>query len=328
MEKDQDYCFILIDELFDFSNSKYIQINNDLLLRKASEHQIKWLKAHLEILRFKMGWVNYFENELLPENLNERSIVKLKKDRWRYCVLEYNDFLLTNSYRISLKLSKLNLTSIIEIGFEKEEDGSIAIVKEPFGSYNLLIDNYEKYHKGGTKKYIREIPTVSDVNDFNKTLSLVSNLLVSKNEKHSFIEKALLDYVNINKISDSSPFKLLSYFSIIESLITYQPKNSSDTIISRQLTLKLRFLYNNFMKGFSYTKYFKGSNTNTFETIIKKLYNYRNDIAHGNLSKFDDELKIIKDNLNMVIPFMDILVKNLLITSINNPNILVDLRDC
>ena len=46
----------------------------------------------------------------------------------------------------------------------------------------------------------------------------------------------MLDYYEINKISNESPFKLVCYFSLIESLITHNPRFENGQSISKQLS--------------------------------------------------------------------------------------------
>jgi hypothetical protein len=230
--------------------------------------------------------------------------------------------------KVSLKLSNLNLTPLLEISFELTGEHIIMITKDDFASYNLLSDCHSRHRQYGTKKYLRKTPDAQSIIDFHKTFKSVNELFISETDENSFIVKALTDFINIHMISDNSPFKLLSYISIIESLITYQPKNNADTIISKQLGQKVQFLYNNFMENLSFETYFKGANTNTISTIINKIYTYRNDIAHGNIPQMNKELKIIQLNEVNVIPFLDALLRKILRIAITNPNLIIDLKAC
>ena len=112
-------------------------------------------------------------------------------------------------------------------------------------------------------------------------------------------------------IPQESPFRIVSIFSIIELLITTNPKNVGEQSISRQLSNKIGFLYNNFFQNFSIDEYFKGSDSNSIYTIIDKLYSYRSDIAHGNIPKLEKELIIIQQNMENVLPFLNELLINL-----------------
>ena len=78
----------------------------------------------------------------------------------------------------------------------------------------------------------------------------------------------------------------------------------------------------------NFREYFGGSNTNTLEIIIAKLYQYRNDIAHGNKSDFEKQLKIFKNSQSFIQEFLRDLTKNILTFAIKNPELTSDLKKC
>ena len=147
--------------------------------------------------------------------------------------------------------------------------------------------------------------------------------------KFPLISKALVDFVDIKDISERSSFKVLSYFSVLELLLTtYRPRSSNDSSLSSQLRNKISLLNNQFKNKIDIKAYFKGSDTNTLETIIEKLYQYRNDIAHGNLSDFEKDLRILKNQKQMIIPFLHDLLKRILMFSLEQPQLISDLKAC
>jgi len=336
MDKYLTVC--LVNEIYDLKETDFVDINENISLRKASEVDLDLLKGHIELFQesFYNLWTNYFENEITLSNdkLNPKTN-KLEKEKHRYTILQYDKFPLSDQELISLKLSDLNLNILIQKGFEltdnKEmelkEDGETIFKRDFLTSYNSLIDTQNKFNLYGSKKYLRKKPTKSVLVNYNKTLEQVTSIYNSEGD-FGIIIKALEDYIELDRISNESPFKLVNYFSLIESLITHNPKSEYGNSISKQLSNKIEFLYNNFLKDFDFKDYFKGPDSNTINTIINLLYNYRSDIAHGNIPKFHKELKIVQQNIDNVLPFMEALLRQILKYSISKPSLILDLKRC
>lgn len=116
-------------------------------------------------------------------------------------------------------------------------------------------------------------------------------LLREKLDDETFpqISEALEMFRENDQINDRSHLKHLGYFAIIESLLSHQPSpNDSVDSISRQLIRNL-ILLNNRMSSTDNMLIDKFGDMNQ-EKVIKKLYSYRSQIAHGKPSE-----KIIKD---------------------------------
>uniref|UniRef100_UPI00404B87D5 hypothetical protein n=1 Tax=Flavobacterium sp. TaxID=239 RepID=UPI00404B87D5 len=326
----------LINEIFDLKNTDEIVLGNNMYLHLASDIELDALKSHVELIQNSLNysWTNYFENELIQSGdfLNP-SIENLKKNKWRYTILSHEKHQLTIQELISLKLSDLNINILIQKGFEIGptneiiDHGEIVVTLNLFASFNLLIDTQYKFSRYGSKKYLRKKPTKFSIQNFNDTLLQV-NELCAKGNQYLGIFKALNDYVELDNISNESTFKLVSYFSIIESLVTHNPRSEYGNPISKQLSNKIEFLYNNFFSEFDFSNYFKGPDTDTISTIIYKLYTYRSDVAHGNIPKFNKDLKIIAENIQNVLPFMETLLRQILKISVSKPSLIVDLKKC
>ena len=325
----------LLNEIYELNDSDYIEISDKIFLRKATKTDLDLLKNHLELLynNSHSSWINYFENEVIPSNNRYNAEINpLSKNEYRYTIIECHKPL-GYEEEIALKISDLNINLLIVKMFttnkeyEIDKNLEIAYIKDYISSHNLLIDTKSKFILNGSSKYSRKKPNVDKLNDFNITLKNVKYIL--DNEiKYQNIFKVLLDYYEINKISDESPFKLVCYFSLIESLITHNPRFENGQSISKQLSNKIELLNNTYFEHFDFSDYFKGSDSNTISTIINKLYNYRSEIAHGNISKLSKQLIIIQDNIDNVIPFMDHLTKMILKVSISKPKFINDLKRC
>ena len=190
------------------------------------------------------------------------------------------------------------------------------------GSRKLRLMNY--FYDTQLKYSIKKFEDKDKIEIQKINLSLTAFELKSKD--YEFVGKALDDFIALMDISINSPFKILGHFSILELLLTYRNNTSHEDSIYRQLQRKVSLLNNQFENKINFQKYFKGANSNTIETIIGKLYKYRNNIAHGNNSDFKNELKLLKDKKNNILAFLRVLLKKILVYSIKNPRLIKDLK--
>jgi hypothetical protein len=321
-----NYCFVLLNEIFDFGKDIKIDLGNFFILKKADKEQISYFKSYIEIFKDK-SWTNYFENELLPYKVGEcYKFQNLTKSKWRYCVIEYTHKQYDNLIFSAMKISDLNITPLIEVFFlEGDLHGhSFKTVK----SLNLINDTTDKYMELGTKRFLRNKPSDNSIINFQETCNAVMIISKSTEKMDLLLMKAINDYMEIDCISNKSTFKVLGFISILESLLTNNNRNGFDNSINKQLSKKINLLYNNFNLKFDYQTYFKGSDSNSMETIISKLYEYRCDIAHGNIPNFEKELRLLYQNKDMILDFLDILIRKLLQFAIFNPKLLRDLKEC
>ena len=325
----------LLKDIYNLNESNFIELTENILLRKGTESDLNFLRNHIGLFHDNSNneWINYFENEIIPnKHYYNGKTKKLSEKDFRYAILQSNKFIGFEE-EVALKISDLDISILIQKGITLDEGGNvndnseIAYIKDYLNSHNQLIDYKYKLGLYGSKKYLRKSPNIEHLRDFNETLK---NIEIISNNKLEYLNiyKALQDFMDIDKISNESTFKLIGYFSIIESLITHNPKLDYGKSISKQLSNKIELLNNNFFEDFNFRDYFKGSNSNTLDTIIYKLYNYRSDIAHGNIPKFEKELVIIQNNINNVIPFMEKLLRMILKLSVSKPNLINDLKKC
>lgn len=324
----------LVNELFDLDEETIISLNKNLMLYKASELHLHFFKPYLETLGSEL-WYNYFENQIIP---NKKTLIpkliNLSEKDWRYTIIHANHDMLKIEEFIALRLSDLRLKVIIQRGFELNSKGEIPedenyqtyISKNSFETYNILTQTCEYYSKEGTERFIRKIPTKSEIKNFQLYLSRIKKIF--NDSELIFIRKSLEDFFSLEIIPEESPFRIVSIFSIIELLITTNPKNIGDQSISKQLSNKIGFLYNNFFKNFKLESYMKGSDSNNIYTIIDKLYTYRSDIAHGNIPKLEKDLVIVQQNKENILPFLNELLINILKIAVQKPNLIKDLKRC
>lgn len=318
--------FIFLGDLIDIDGQKSIRLFDDYILKKANKTQIKYIKNHIDsysnILSFN---VNRYEFESKPNGKNKRSFYHLDEKKWNYWVIEHTKVQMDKNIPIILGLSKLDLTVLFEVVY-----GGIMLTtgKETPGITSRELKTINFFHDNRFYDMVMKKIKNQDKNEIQEIYRLITNFNKERNS-YGFIDKALGDFIKLADISVHSPFKILSYFSILELLLTtYKPRTSNDNSLSSQLRKKVNLLNNQFDEKIDIKKYFKGSDSNTIDTIIGKLYQYRNDIAHGNKSDFEKELQILKDEKDNIQSFLRSLLKKVLIYSIKEPQLVKDLKEC
>lgn len=324
----------LLNELFDLEDDEIISLDRNLFIYKAYEDLLSELKPYLETIDSKL-WYNYFENEIVGNKMTmSPSLTRLPEDKWRYCILQSNHDLLSIEQLVALRLSDLRMNVLVQRGFDVNSKGEYLdtddsrsyVSKNTFETFNILTQTSNYYSRNGTASYVREPPDSRQIKNYQLFLRKIK--VVYSDDNLNLIKKGLDDFLDLEVIPTESPFKIVSVFSIIELLLTTNPKNSGDPSIGKQLSNKIGLLYNNYFTDFKLEDYFKGSDTNTINTIIDKLYSYRSDIAHGNIPKFEKDLKILQDNFENILPFLNELLINILRFGIINPSIVIDLKKC
>lgn len=317
--------FIFLGDLIDPVGLTNFSITDDYALTKANEEQILYIKSNIDNYSrlFSFG-ANRFELEKIPTE-NGFTYNPIDESEWKYWVIETPHINREFEFTLALSLSEADLTDLFHghyvgamttTGREVPGIQSRGLTTVNFFTDNQLYDLKIKKLRDGDILEIREI-----------YLALKSFKQIKAD--YEFIDKCLQDYTKIQDISNQSPFRLLSYFAILEHLLTTN-KGRNENSINQQLQKKINLLNNQFDKPIDITEYFSGSDTNTIETIVAKLYQYRNDIAHGNKSDFEKELALLKNSKSRIPEFLKILVKRILLYTLTGTKfkLIKDLREC
>ena len=230
---------------------------------------------------------------------------------YKYWIIELSKYLADPILIQALYLLTKRLTIIAQIG-KRENHICHFLISGVFYSKNILFHD-------------PLIIDQNDINELNENYQLLSKFNLSS-YKNSFIGKAISDYRDTLDIDYLSPFKIIALFSLIETLMTTNQKNNESSI-NRQLQKKIVLINNQLSNRINFFEYFKGPNSLTEEVIIGKLYFYRSKIAHGDLYDFSNDLQILIDH-ETTYNFLDLLFKRLLIYSIKNPQLVIDLKEC
>jgi len=319
---------------FAFFGDIFVPLNSEMLLFgdyyfiPATSEERTYIKQQTDRLQQVAGTYfepNRYETEMIPSKNGGFTHSPLPEKDWRYYIVKHKKIQLDRIFPLVVGLSQLDLTVILEGVYSSIKNTSgkrlPGMLHNPLKAINYFLDNHVIDCK--TKSFGQ--------NDLIEMASLNEALIAFEKQKHQFIpiSKALDDFLDLQSISERSPFKVLNYFSIFELLLTtYRPGRSQESTLNSQLQNKLTLINNRLNNPIDVKTYFKGPDTLTLEIILAKLYEYRNNIAHGNESDFDKELQIIGSNRTIKIQFLRSLLKAVLITAINEPALIRDLKKC
>lgn len=314
--------FIFFGDLIEINEKKEIELVKNYILKKANKEQVKTIKNFIsDYTKILHHNINRYEFYAVPKD-NGFSYLPLDKKNWNYWVIEFPEVNMSECLSLALGLAKIDLTIL----FLGTYNGLKTILgKEVPGIVSNQLKTLTFFYNTQFDKIETKIISKCDVNEIKELFHTLNKFKENKDE-FDFIEKALEDFSNLQVVPKNSPFRILGYFSILELLLTnYKPNESS---INTQLQTKINLVNNQAKDFINFREYFGGADTNTLEIIIAKLYQYRNDIAHGNKSDFEKQLKIFKNSRSFIQEFLRDLTKNTIIFAIQEPKLILDLKKC
>lgn len=313
--------FLFFGEIIEPYRKDNIELFESYVLKKANNEQIQTIQNFIaDYNKILHHGISYYEYYTEPK-CNGFIFNPLEKKDWKYWVIEYPEINMKKSVPFALGLSKIDLTVLFSGAYNglKKMDGKEipGVVSNQLKTLNFFYNT--QFDILETKPF-----TKADVNEINSLFYLLQEFQNNKN-CFDFIDKALQDYLNLQNVPKNSTFRILGYFSILELLLTvYGPEENS---INNQLRTKINLVNNQIKEPINFREYFGGSDTNKLEMIIAKLYQYRNDIAHGNKSDFEKKLRIFKNSKCYIQEFLRDLTKKILIFAIEKPELTLDLKN-
>lgn len=316
--------FLFVGDLIETDINLPVPMFGSFVLSKATDEQIAIIKNFIDsYFNILTSPINKFEcRYTVNSDKGGINVKTVGKEEWNYFVIEHDEHQAKEEIQTIFALSELDLTILFEQLYPKFDSNLAGKIYHQLRSLNYFHDNQ---FLGGELPIVKKINklSIAELNEIN------SKLITFKSLSYPFIEKALKDLVTIKDISVHSPFKILSCFSILELLLTtYRPRTSNDSSLSSQLKKKIALINNQLKNKIKIDTYFKGPDTLTIENIIEKLYQYRNDIAHGNLSDFENDLQIFKSQRQQIFPFLQTVIRHILLFSLENPQLVSDLKEC
>jgi len=312
--------FLFIGERLNPKYKKGKPFFKDYFLKQADKEQVEAIKRiaktdELLNLKSRNGSINIYENDLIIKREKggvSTTPVPLKPSDYKYWIIELSEFLFDYNLFPAISLMSKNLTVIAQIGKMGAYTFDHLKAAVFYSDYELLAKEEIEINESDLEEieFIYNSLNAFKASSFNKSL----------------IEKSLNDFLRIGGIEYKSPFKIIALFSVIESLLTTNNKNS-DQSINRQLQKKIKLINNQLEVKIDFFQYFKGPDTLTEEKIIEILYTYRSKIAHGDYYDFEKELQVLEGH-EMTFDFLNLLTKKLLLFAINNCQLTLDIKEC
>lgn len=313
--------FIFIGERLIYDVKSRGSFLKDYHFKYADKEQVEAIKKIAvidELAKLKVeSQINMYEHELIIEKMNDyhsrTSFIPLVADEYKYGIIELSEFLFDYNLEPALSLMTKDLNVIASIG--------------KIGSYRFDHLKTAVYYSDWNLLHQEPLNLVKeDIDELCYNYEIIDNLNNGL-FKDSIIKKSLNDYQRSKHIQYNSPFKIIALFSVIESLLTINSRNT-DQSINRQLQKKIKLINNQFdNKKINFFDFFNGPDTLTEEIIIEKLYSYRSKISHGDYSDFNNELQVLGDH-KKTYRFLNLLTKRLILFSMENPQLVLDLKEC
>lgn len=320
MSENTSFAFIM--NLLDVNCNLPFQITEGCYLKTANFNQINKIKRYLSNANYLSHFFKYniFPYEFMYiRDVSEPNSVKvhsqrLEPDKWRYYVLEFDNKDQDKIHDLSkvANLIEVELEFCLQFMYFKELDD--------FGVITNTTYSFNFFHKMDSDLRLTQTLDQEVLNGLSSTYDLFQQL---DKAKYSDIQQGIDMLDDLKHLSYNSKFKVIGLFTIIEFLITHKPVDTGDSI-TRQVSNKMNLLSKRFTKKLDYSQFFKEASENT---IWKKLYTYRSNIAHGGQPDFTKELSILKDELNAQ-NFLREVVKALLQHSLIEPQLYLDIREC
>lgn len=299
-------------------------LGHSLRLRKATLPEItdRQVEASFRMWSERRG-TSVFIDQRMPLPNAEGSIsgsVLVNPEEWRHAVIECSakDVFFWN-VNLAFSISSADL----RMGVIRFENNAFSC---PFTEFPMI----NMRNSLGAMFVDHKLPSLDDLPEIKQTISYVINN-VNKNFP-SDISQIIYMFITLDNLPDSSVFKVLGYFAVIEGLLSHAPV-CSDRMdsIQRQLIRNINLL-NNRLKKINREIEFSDFGETRTEKILTKFYAYRSAIAHGSNSESS-----LRDINNMrpgskktdhlwVHDWLRNMTKKLLLAAIIEPEIVSDLK--
>lgn len=310
---------IFFPEIIDLQGlTEPVQIGQMATLERATGAQRTGLRGLLDpyIRARQFRGVNPWEYE---EVANEHGSVHIKPiedpETHQFWVVNHWRRLFDVQLRMALELSDPSMTPVVML--TRPHEGASGVL-DSHAIINWLYSNL-------TIK--RRTIGVDEVSGIERAMALLINFESEVDDSFAFIHKALRDFEDLKGVASRKPLYVVGLFAIIESLLTSKQDDTTGKSLSHQLHEKVNLLTNRFEKPLLLSNYFNNVGTADPKKVIAKLYQYRSDVAHGNIVDFSNNLQLLT-NHEAVCEFLHALVRRLLLQALIEPELMRDLKRC
>jgi hypothetical protein len=304
------FAFILSSVAFDVPLP--FRLTDKFTLDKASDSQISAVRERLEGLEilgfagtphrnYEVNKVRHPKGHILQESLT--------KDKWNYWVITFeggNDDLLELQFAFLLLKCELKVGLIF------------------LGGIFLVYASMVLHFFNSVERSTEETSQVSET-DLRFAVEHYKLVLKAKAEDATAY-RSLEMFLELYGLPLSN-YRVLSCFSVLESLLTHLPndKEVGDSL-THQLRTKLALLERFFARPLDFSPFgVKNCDESAKQGVWTKLYKYRSRIAHGNTIDFASELQLLKSR-DVALQFLQEVAKLVIIVALERPDFIEDLK--
>ncbi|MGA7194142.1 MAG: hypothetical protein WBW94_10960 [Anaerolineales bacterium] len=333
------FAFVLNPLIIEGSKNDPIEITPNYFLQKADEEQINVLKQTWPKLPASLFWLNSYEYEYGLVNRPKHEPSRLGPADWRYWVISHAGHTSQRQKQTTffilecaMSLSKSNLETGL-LFFDKQGNSYQWNYRSfysyffdyPSGGHPATQIEYKEIQEIGTNhtlldEFMKKMYTIHIYSKGQK----VDDINQYYQENFEYIDYAIRRYVDLKALPRYSGLTIIGLFSIIESLITHDPKQNIDDSLNHQLKTKIPLLRKKFHRPLDYQNYFSSANE---ETILGKLYDFRSKIVHQGKETIEKDNKIL-NNLESVTDFLRETTRLLIMLAVREPQFVTDLKKC
>ncbi|MDH3997314.1 MAG: HEPN domain-containing protein [Desulfuromonadales bacterium] len=313
--------FAFVFTHIDYEGDLPVEIIPDHFFRRAKTKETESIRNLLSKSAYPhFGWSIAYEHTIKEEKTGDRTNYHrepLTPRMWKYWVIAFNG----NNHEIhKLEYAAQLIEHDLDFGFyclfnEENQQGDWV------GNSYLpmhLVERYNCFDEAARNAVKINCDELSSLGAYYRK---IKNLP----EQFNFIDHSIKNFYELKKIPRRSDLLVVGYFSIVEALITHEPRlNESLDSISHQVRNKIALLKKKFRRDISEDNYFLPGNEGK---IWKKLYAYRSCVAHGSIPDFMGTLQVLKSG-EIVNEFLKETIKELLVLAIHEPEFLEDLKRC
>lgn len=315
-----DPSFIFFPEIIELEElEEPVQIGQHAVLHKATPSQKTVLRELLQPyvdMRMRFCSISPWEHESVPlEDGSTEYRYIVDPDHHQYWVVTHWRRIFDLVLEQAMELADPSLTPVISL-MRPTLMSSGALNRHAI--LNWLHDNIQIEKRILAPKHIHQM---------ERAFHLLSDFEQRDEPNLAFIHKALRDFADLKYVPKRKPLYVVGLFSIIESLIAANQEGTTGKSLNHQLQEKLTLMNNRFFERVDPADYFGKSDALQYKTVIKKLYQYRSDIAHGNVSDFSKDLKVL-ENHGAVCTFLHTLTRRLILEALQEPELMRDLKAC
>ncbi len=311
-EVGENYAFVM--NIWELTGLDRYELAPGHVLRRATPDETAVVKSTLA--RLAGGYarlVEYFWEQRWPQQGS--TIERAPEPEWRYFVIVFNGRSLKtlNSIQGASDLASCEL----EVAFTILGDRAAG------PSHELTYIPRRLFHVLDSARSDEAFFYPLSRNDLD-TIVGIRQKLEAHDERLINVGRLVQQMSDLKAVPHESPLRFLGYFTILESLLTHTPKPSDPyDSLSRQVRKKVALLDHRWGRPLDYSPF----GDTPPDRIWTKMYTYRSLLAHGAEASFTGELQILGSH-DRALRLIRETVKSIIRQALEEPQLLVDLREC